>query len=303
LSDLSEELRKENEMRFAEDQLSTLTCADGVGRAIHLWSAEAPEAVFVAVHGAMAHGGDYCTPALWFKDRGLATVSFDLRGHDRKKKVFVPAFDAFLDDLELFIDWCKERFPGLPLILLGHSMGALILTHYGLRRMPKADPRIRGFVFSSPYYRNALEVPRLLVALSGVLSALAPKMKVPVGDFTHVLTHDPEITARHRADAADDLRATQLSARFGRELLQAQAYVPANLGRWRQPLLALIAGDDRLADPGESERLLGLVDERWATIRTYPGNYHENLNELGREEIFATIERWVRERIRPGGGG
>lgn len=283
-------------MRFSEDELATLTCADGVGRTIHLWAPEAPEAVFVAVHGALAHGGDYCTPALWFKDRGVATVSFDLRGHDRKKKVFVPGFDVFLDDLELFIDWTKNRFPDLPLILLGHSMGALILTRYGLERMPAADPLIRGFVFSSPYYRNALAVPKLLVAVSGILSALLPRMKVPVDDFTHVLTHDPEITARHQADAADDLRATQVSARFGRELLNAQAYVQDNLRRWRQPLLAVIAGDDRLADSRESERLLRQVDERWTTIHTYPDNYHENLNELNREEIFAVIDRWIRER-------
>ncbi|MCP4003730.1 MAG: alpha/beta hydrolase, partial [bacterium] len=55
-------------MRFFEDELATLTCADRVGRTIHVWSPEVPQAVFVAVHGAMAHGGDYCTPALWFKD-------------------------------------------------------------------------------------------------------------------------------------------------------------------------------------------------------------------------------------------
>jgi len=278
-------------MRFFEDELDTLTCADGVGRTIHLWTPEAPKAVLVAVHGAMAHGGDYCTPALWFKDRGLATVSLDLRGHDRQKKVFVPRFEVFLDDLELFIDWAQERFPARPLILLGHSMGALILTHYGLRRMPEEDPRIRGFVFSSPYYRNALPVPGVLVAVSGVLSALAPRRKVPVKDFTHVLTH------RHRADAADDLRATQISARFGRELLNAQGFVAGRIRRWRRPLLALIAGDDRLADPQESERLLGRVDERWVTVRTYPDNYHENLNEVGREEIFATVLRWVEERL------
>ncbi len=284
-------------MRFSEDELAILSCADHVGRRIHIWSPEAPQAVFVAVHGAMAHGGDYCTPALWLKDRGLATVSFDLRGHDRKKKVFVPRFDAFLDDLELFVDWVKERFPRLPLILLGHSMGGLILTHYGLRRLPEEDPQIRGFVLSSPFYRNALAVPRVLIALSGVLSAVVPRMRVPVEDFTEVLTHDPEITARHRADAADDLRATQISARFGRELLNAQAWVSENIHRWRQPLLAILAGEDRLADSRESERLLGRIDERWATVQTCPDNYHENLNELGREQTFAVIEGWVRERM------
>ncbi len=284
-------------MRFSEDELATLTCADGIDRTIHLWSPPKPKAVFVAVHGAMAHGGDFCTPALWFKDRSFAMVSVDLRGHDRRKKVYIPRFEVFLDDLELFIAWTKQRYPGLPLVLLGHSMGGLILTHYGLRRIPDEDPLIRGFVLSSPYYRNALALPKLMVTASGVLSALVPWMKVPVEDFTHVLTHDPEITVRHRADAADDLRATQVSARFGRELLDGQSFVAENIGRWRWPMLALIAGDDRLADSAESERLLGMVGKNSVTVHTYPSNYHENLNELNREEIFAEIESWVGEQL------
>ncbi|MEE8523145.1 MAG: alpha/beta hydrolase [Thermoanaerobaculia bacterium] len=72
---------------------------------------------------------------------------------------------------------------------------------------------------------------------------------------------------RIQTDAVDDLRSTQVSARFGRELLNAQAYVRENVRRWRQPLLAVIAGDDRLADSHESERLLGQVDERWRPRR------------------------------------
>ncbi len=80
----------------------------------------------------MAHGGDYCTPALYFRQRGYATVGPDLCGHDRKRKVYIPRFENFLDDLELLIRWTKIRCPDLPLIMVGHSMGALFLTHFGV---------------------------------------------------------------------------------------------------------------------------------------------------------------------------
>ena len=59
----------------------------------------------------------------------------------------------------------------------------------------------------------------------------------------------------------------------------------------------LIAGDDRLADSGESERLARLIEDRWLTLRLYPQAYHEVLNEVEREAIYAEIERWVEERL------
>ena len=283
-------------MRFNEDQMASLVCSDGVSRDIHIWQPENPKAIFIAIHGGMAHAGDYCTPALYFKDKGYATVSYDMNGHDRKKKVFIPSFDVFLDDLTLFIQWTKEAYPDLPLILMGHSMGSLILTHYGLRRMTEAEPLIKGFVMSSPYYANAIKIPAIMESLSGILSRLTPNLAVPIDDFTDQLTHDADITARHHADAADDYRATAVSARFGSELLGAQQYLPNQMSRWNHPTLFFIAGDDKLAAAAETQRLIGLMDQSQITSHFYPNNYHENFNETNREEIFALIDEWVQQQ-------
>ena len=284
-------------MRFHEDQMASLVCSDGVSRDIHIWQPENPKAVFVAIHGGMAHAGDYCTPALYFKEKGYATVSYDMNGHDRKKKVFIPSFDVFLDDLTLFIEWTKQAYPDIPLILMGHSMGALILTHYGLRRVTKLEPGIKGFVMSSPYYANAVKLPGIVESLSGVLSRFTPNMAVPIDDFTDFLTHDAEITARHHADAADDYRATAVSARFGGELLKAQQYLPDQVGRWNHPTIFFVAGDDKLSDDPECRRLIGMMNQKQVTMHYYPDNYHENFNETNREQIFELIDTWVQERL------
>lgn len=284
-------------MRFHEDEMSKLTCSDGVMRDIHIWQPENPKAVLVAIHGGMAHAGDYCTLGLSFKERGYATVSYDMHGHDRQEKVFIPSFEVFIEDLRHFIDWTKEKYPDLPLVLVGHSMGALILTHYGLKRMHQPDPRIKGFVMSSPYYANAIKLPALMETLSGVISSVAPKMTLPVEDFTDFLTHDAAITARHHQDEADKYRASSVSARFGRELLVAQQYVQKNIRHWQHPIIYFIAGDDKLANPEEGQRLIAQIDAQYVTSHFYPENYHENFNELNREEIFDLMEAWIEERI------
>ncbi len=284
-------------MRFSEDRLEQLRCSDGVTRTIHVWQPESsPRAVLLAIHGGLAHGGDYVTPARYFKRRGIATVSHDMVGHDRKKRAFVPHFAQFLDDNQLLLEWIKGEYPGVPVFVMGHSMGALIATHLGLKHFA-TEEAVKGYVLSSPFYVNKVPVSPILLSLSGLLSRLAPKLKVPIEDFTEVLTHDAAITRRHHDDASDHIRGSEMSCRLASELIRAQAQLPALMPRWHKPLFAAVAGDDRLADPEGAKALLESIDPRWLEYHYYADNYHENFNELNREEIFAKIERWLEGQL------
>ncbi len=283
--------------RFSEDHIEHIEFGDQVKRKVHIWTPDDPQRILVAVHGGMAHGGDFVQAGRYFRELSYATVSMDLRGHNEKKRVYIPSFEVFLDDLETIIDWTRNSYPEKPIFLIGHSMGSLILTHYGLRRLTASDPQIKGFVLSSPYYSNVIKVPKIMQQLSGFLSTVAPKANLPIEDFTDFLTHDDDITARHHADVADDLRASEASIRFGSELLKAQNFIPGHIANWQHPLLVFIAGQDRLANAVESEQLLGEIDPKLITMHLYPDNYHENFNEVNREDIFGIIHNWVIERL------
>lgn len=283
-------------MRFSEDRLATLKCSDKVERAIHIWEPGQPRAVILAIHGGLAHAGDYVTPARWFRDKGFATVSYDMVGHDGKKRVDIPGFHIFLDDGELFLQWVKRQYPGLPVFVMGHSMGALIATHLGLHRIPR-DPAIKGFILSSPYYVNAIKVPALLLKLSSVLARLFPTAKVPLESMTHLLTHDEAITRRHVEDEKDNIRATEASFRFANALQKAQQGLAEKMPAWRYPTFAVVAGDDKLADAKASEAMLKSINPSLLDYHFHPKNYHENFNELNREKIFADILRWMEKQL------
>lgn len=284
-------------MRFSEDHLDMLTCSDKVQRPIHIWTPEQPKAVILAIHGGLAHAGDYVTPALYFRAQGFATVSYDMVGHDGKKRVDIPGFDSFLADTELLLQWVKRKYPQLPIFIMGHSMGALIATHLGLGRFAK-EPVIKGFVLSSPYYVNAIEVPAVLLKLSGILAKLFPTMKVPMEAMTDVLTHDATITARHHADEADNTRATEASFRFAAALLGAQAALKGTLSGWRQPVFAVLAGKDKLANVAAAQAMFKTMPQHHLDLHFYPDNFHENFNEVNREAIYATLLEWLEARLR-----
>ncbi|MFM9436262.1 lysophospholipase [Janthinobacterium sp. CG_23.3] len=279
-------------MRFSEDKLALLTCSDLVARRIHIWQPEQPRAVILAIHGGMAHAGDYVTPALYFRAHGIATVSFDMCGHDGKKRVDIPGFDSFLDDAELFLQWVKRHYPGLPIFVMGHSMGALIATHLGLARFA-GDADIKGFILSSPYYVNAIKVPKVLLLLSDFLAKVFPTMKVPLGSLTEVLTHDRGIIARHVADEKDNVRATEVTVRFAAALTSAQSGLASRLPAWRFPVFGVVAGDDKLADAAASQAMLASISPALLEYHFYPDNYHENFNELNRDKIFGQILHWL----------
>lgn len=283
-------------MRFSEDRIEKLTCSDGIKRDIHIWEAPKPRGVFLTIHGGMDYGGNYLNPGLYMKEQGFATVAHDQHGHDKKRKVYIPKFDVFLDDLELMLEWTKNEYPGIPIFILSHSMGALVAAHFGILRFD-GDPRVKGFISSSPYFVNAIKTPKVVEKLAGVLSALTPRMAVPIEDILVHATHDKEIYKRYKKDEKDGIMAEKASARFASELLKAQAWIPDHIGAWSHPLLAIVAGDDKVSDAPAARRLLKEIDPEFLTEIYYPDNYHENFNEINREEVFARIVEWCEPRI------
>ena len=283
-------------MRFSEDRIEKLSCSDGVQRDIHIWEPETPRAVFLTIHGGMDHGGNYVLPALYLKNEGFATVAHDQHGHDHQRKVYIPRFEVFLDDLELMLDWVKQAYAGVPFFILSHSMGGLIATHFGLRRF-QGDSLFRGFITSSPYYVNAVKAPRIVEKMAGVLSVLTPKMAVPIEDLLPNVTHDEEIYQRHRRDERDGIMASKASARFAAELLKAQAWIPEHMSEWKHPMLVLVAGEDKLADSEATLKILKMAKPGMVDVVVYPGNYHENFNEVNRDEVFAHMVEWANLRL------
>lgn len=281
---------------YSDSTLSTFTAGDGENLAIQYWPV--PEGrlrrgVVVLVHGLGEHAGRYEHVAQWLTDRGFTVYGYDQCGHGESSgaRGCLPTTMRLLEDLADVVESARRRMrPGEPLIVLGHSMGAVVAgCVVQLRKVP-----VDGLVLSSPAFRprlNALQ--RLLLAL---LPRLFPNLTVRNGVRPESLTHDPDAVSAWRTDP---LVHQRISARLAYFITEAGPRLVARARRWKLPTLLLYSGSDAVVDPSGSRRFAEDAPQDMVTAQCFPDLFHEIFNELDSEPVFEALQDWLDEHFPP----
>jgi lysophospholipase len=245
-------------------------------------------AILLFVHGYADHTGRYAHVFDWFHERGWSCAGVDLRGHGRSagQRGFVSRFGEYVDDVEAAVHMLVEQHPDEKLILVGHSMGGLVVLSYLLRH-PEG---IEGAVLSSPYLGLAMRVPPVKEALAHVMSRVWPTLALETGIQSSDLTHDKAFADAYDLDPLVNHKAT---ARWFTEALHAQRQVAKDAHQVQTPVLVLQAGADRIVDPETSRQVyeaIGATDKEW---KSYEQMFHEMFNEVEREQPLSDIAEWL----------
>ncbi len=296
---------------MAFDHLETI-CIDTQdgSRRLHFWiPAQAPRAVILIVHGMAEHIMRYDTAAKALCGRGFAVAGADLRGHgpDCPKKHLghfgdSGGWELLLDDVRREAEAAAGRFPGIPFMLMGHSMGSFISREYAIRSGDSLSALILSGTgdYPRPAVLSGLAIARLLppgkpakllekIVFSGNNKAFEPA-RTPV-DW---LTRDTEQTDRYLADPYCGFPFT---AQAYRDFFTGLLHLPdkSRLDRMPRDLPVLFISGDR--DPVGA---MGKNVEKTAadfrahgmknvTVRLFPGARHEVLNEINSGEVLDTV--------------
>ena len=265
-----------------------------------------PRAIVLLVHGLGEHAGRYQLIALRLLGWGFAVRAYDQRGHGESggARGVLPNQTALLDDLAEVVDDTRQHFsrlqqgiggpdaskPPLPLILLGHSLGGLVVGRFvALKIRP-----VEGLVMSSPALDAGLSVAHKL--LLAVLYRLAPNLAVSNGLDARDLSHDGQVVKNYLADR---LVHRKISARLGKFIATAGPSTVAAAVRWSTPTLLMYAGSDRLVNPAGSRAFAqNAVDSpavKPGTViaQCFDPLYHEIFNEIDAAPVFDLLKAWL----------
>ena len=139
---------------------------------------ENAEKVVVLIHGIGEHAGRYARMAEYFEKEKIAIVSMDLRGHGRsggKRGHCAPREDV-LADIDALICHAQELYPGVPVVMYGHSMGGNITLDYRARGGKNDTPC--GYIISAPWIRLCAPGGEVLAKVLVPLSKIAPEFTI-----------------------------------------------------------------------------------------------------------------------------
>ncbi|MGC8120672.1 alpha/beta hydrolase [Marinobacter sp. VGCF2001] len=284
----------------------TLSVADGHVITGHRYLPAEPTGVLVISHGMAEHGDRYRELAQWLATRGLVVVTYHHRGHGPKcpqtqlgHYANRRGWQSVVNDLAQVVEAARKQHPGLPINLLGHSMGSFIAQYYA----QQSGDRIDTLLLSAT---NRIHRPQL-IALRAFIRLVAPirgwqhrsrlLRQITFGQFNRAfrpnrtesdwLSRDTEQVDRYEADPACGFDCTiGLWHDFTGGMLGIR---PAT---WRRDLpVHLFSGTaDAVGEMGAGVRrhfqAIREAGMEQVTLRLFDGGRHEMLNESNREEVW-----------------
>jgi alpha-beta hydrolase superfamily lysophospholipase len=275
-------------------------------------------AVVQVNHGLAEHAARYARFADFLADRGMATYAHDHRGHGGTKASGAPlgtfgrddGVARVIADVAAIHDRIAKDHPGVPVIVLGHSMGGLIAMNFVL----KHSDRVAGAAIWNANFSAGMlgRLARALLAWerfrmgSDVPSRLLPKLTFQAwanrmpdrGTAFEWLSRDPDEVDAYVADPLCGWDASVSMWRDVFDLIFAGAD-DRNFDAVRRDLpFNLVGGEkDPATDGGKAVTALAQRMKRMGfsnlVSTVYAETRHESLNELNREMIMEDFAGWV----------
>jgi alpha-beta hydrolase superfamily lysophospholipase len=242
---------------------------------VRRWDATDPRRIVVLAHGIGEHSGRYEHVARRLAADGAVVYAPDHYGHGRSdgERGLVSDVELLVDDLASVLGLAGSAHPGLPIALLGHSLGGIIVT----RLVQRGGHELSALVLSGPAIGGN-------PAFEGLL-AMDPLPDVPIDPA--ILSRDPEVGEQYASDPLvyhGPLTRPTLEAIFA--AVDAIRIGPT-LGAL--PTLWIHGEEDALAPLEATREAIERIRGDQLEEQVYPGARHEILNEINREDVLDEV--------------
>ena len=306
---------------------------DGISLHLWVWSPDDildAKGVIQLLHGQGEYSGRYEHVAQYLTDRGFIVYANDHRGHgltvfepseDAREEHLIPGhmadedgWNKCLADIGIIRDIIRSEQPALPFVLMGHSLGSLMVQDVLIEDSTRWDAAVLLGSTGGPLtlQQRAIEVVvQLQYWIKGKRGAATWTDKLVMEAFakeidmkeyrSEWLSHDPEVIMAAENDPMMNFSASAQHWVVLAKAIKSPAR-PENIAKVRKdiPLWIASGGKCPMGRGGVGVEGLrqgyenaGLQD---VTMKLYEGMHHELQNEVIRDEFLADLGAWLQAK-------
>ena len=284
---------------------------------------EKPVCILQIVHGMSEYVDRYDDFARFMAGRGILVVGDDHLGHGLSVKegelrgyfCKEDAATVLVRDEHRLKKLMQEQYPGVPYIILGHSMGSFILRNYLMRYGSGIDGAIIMGTGMQP--RRMVVFAWILATLISIFAgsrhvcrrldkmlfcAYNRGLKAGPEDSGSWVSVNPENAKRHREDPMCHF----VFSANGFQTLMKLIWNLYDTEKLRQmpkklPIFFVSGKEDPVGNYGRAvEKVCHSFEElgmEQVQLKLYPGDRHEILNEADREDVYGDIYRFILQKV------
>jgi len=297
----------------------TYKASDGADIAVYVWPTEAPLAAVQIAHGMGEHAARYNRLANALNQAGYVVYANDHRGHGattglgRLGYLGGDGWNRVVADAYELNRYIATQYTGLPIVLLGHSMGAMMSQLYVTRH----GDSISGLVLSgSPGFKSVLSgwlsriIARIESARLGATGESALMQKLIFGSNNKPfersgptgfewLSRDARAVEAYVQDEACGFVLTvgSLLDLFNGSAMNSRPEVLAKMPK-SLPIYVLSGTEDPVhGKQRDINRMLKAFYNQGLSrvvVKWYTNGRHEMFNETNRDTVVADLIQWLK---------
>lgn len=260
------------------------TNKDGIKLNLQRNLVENPKAVIIIVHGLAEHLGRYDYVVSKLNKWCYSVYRFDNQGHGKSegKRGYIENYNNFSQDVDEIVDLVKSENEEVKVFLLGHSMGGMISTLYGINFKNKVD----GIILSA-----GVTADKAKLIESNKDTNDDEKIPNSLGDL---ICTDKKVVDDYKNDP---LVCHTIFGKIYKECYKAINYIHENRSKFEYPVLILHGTDDMIVSCEDSRELYYNISSNDKILKFYGSLYHEIMNEFKKDKVLDDINAWIKKRI------